>query len=775
MAEGSNSNQNLQDQTAAAVPLPESERDSSSCSRSSDFGDENEFDFSQSDSEAAMLGDQNIVPALLTSHDHYVDRNDVAYNLLQNYVKRFCDQALLADMIEMVNKILPKDKKVPKTVDSFFRYINKLVPPVEIRRYYYCGCCRKTLPMGKEKCTVCKNEKCIVFFELSIEKQLKNYLENKEIYSKIKWTEQPNEDSKSDLLDGKEFIRVNMERENKGPFDLNLFMNTDGLQLTSGAGKKGSCWPVLFQIAQIPEPYRGNCIVVGSVWYSADKPDMNQYLRPIVDQLKEIYKTGFIWKNPVTGKEEVSRVTVPLVVADAPARADLLFMSHHGGLHSCNTCYIEADSQMYHFEETPKLRSKESYKREGKLADRINKNVKNRKNRKPVLGIKGSSILDEIPLMNISQAVIPEAMHVLIGVVKQFFKAFLVSKGEAYSISPENRKQIDEFLSSLRTPSFINRPPRPTEQHSNFKASELVNWLIFFSVPSIYKFLPQPYLNHFILLVKVIHLLIKEKITEADIAEADRLIKIFLRRMEELYTASFFTYNIHQLIHFPLYASLFGPFSKSWAFHFEGYNHVIGKSVHGTRNFAIEIANRIKVTQQFIALKNLKAEENHYKEISFLDVHFCEYNFSNEEKYFFLERHLNLINIRVLKKVKIRGTDFTSKLYDRKKDLTDKNLKKIDYVVEISKRDVKEKILGAIKYFLLLGQELFLVLEVLYVDSDNYFQNIEENVKLDHLVPVTSSNDKKLIELREIQRIRHVIPIGDNYVGLQPYTMRKNL
>lgn len=87
-------------------------------------------------------------------------------------------------------------------------------------------------------------------------------------------------------------------------------------------------------IAEVPPTIRRFFIICVSIWYADIKPEMNSYLLPICLRLKRSFQKGaLMWTHPRTGSIFRTKVTVPLIVADAPVRASwcktfIILMAH---------------------------------------------------------------------------------------------------------------------------------------------------------------------------------------------------------------------------------------------------------------------------------------------------------------------------------------------------------------------------------------------------------------------------------------------------------------
>lgn len=151
---------------------------------------------------------------------------------------------------------------------------------------------------------------------------------------------------------------------------------------------------------------------------------MNTYLRPLCLKLQSCFKQGgLIWIHPRTNMSYKSLIKVPLIVADAPARAMVLNMQNHNSTYGCHTCEIKtkkirhpqpgkARRRVYKFRpDNWTLRTKERMLTCGKHAELTHKINKS---------IKGRTVVHILPGADESTNVFAEFMHLLcLGIIKQ--------------------------------------------------------------------------------------------------------------------------------------------------------------------------------------------------------------------------------------------------------------------------------------------------------------------------------------------------------------------
>lgn len=270
----------------------------------------------------------------------------------------------------------------------------------------------------------------------------------------------------------------------------------------------------------------------------------------------------------------------PLANADALVRADLLNMKSHNSKYACNTYeqktekitftaeelakrakgkHIQRQRGFLFKEEPARLREEQRLKRQGQEAYQQGKAVK---------GVKGPSLLQIVPRLDLAIFLVAEYMHsVCLRVVRHFLILWIYVPG-LWCIR-EYIDEIDNIIMNIRPPTSIGRLPRGTSDMCRWKASEFRSWLLFYSLPIIPKYMAFVYSQHWSLFVMSIYLLLKEEISLTDIDIAETMLKLFVRDIGQLYREKDYLYNVHTLIHLPLYVRRWGPLWATSAFGFE--------------------------------------------------------------------------------------------------------------------------------------------------------------------------------------------------------------
>lgn len=579
------------------------------------------------------------------------------------------------------------------------------------------------------------------------------------------------------MKDGSEYQRVNA-RENRQIYDLTLMLNTDGLSLVESANSH--CWPLMVMIAELPPHLRQYYLITIGLWYDNEqKPLMNTFLRPFVMKFDECYETGIDWIHPVTKQTCNSKIVVPVIIADAPARADILHMQSHNGTWGCNFCEIMRQpcekiyknrkiSVFLYSEKEAELRTSTRMMNQAKQAEKAKKNERENGNgasekikKIHYRGIKGATIISKILFLNISTCIALEFMHlILLGVVKQFLNIWIKKKGmwDLRSF----REEIENFIRNIKPPSHFHRMPRSIFLSHFFKTHEFYNWLLYYSIPTRENFLPKKYFQHWMLFVTAIFKLLQERITTVELEQADICLRLFVRDIKKLYGDSEYTYNVHNLLHLVLCVRRWGPLWATSAFPFENYNGFLANCVHGSNNQAIEMIKNLRLAQAARAIKIAcgEKEKSHVDtlNITLLSAARNHLDFINDyEKEIFKSQNINTTDICIHGRANIRGRIYTSEIYKPTK--TNSGFIKIKIHGEV--------IYGSVRFFCEYNNCFLLMVQRFSINYNQMFVHEESSLPITHILPFDKDNQFSLFKILEIGDISHVIQVG-NYICEQP-------
>jgi hypothetical protein len=139
----------------------------------------------------------------------------------------------------------------------------------------------------------------------------------------------------------------------------------------------------------------------------------------------------------------------------------------------------------------------------------------------------------------------------------------------SYILSKKSWVQIGEQMHNARQyiPAIFGRAPRNiAKHHVGFKAEEMWAWLEFFSIPLLYRRLPEKYLIHWNTLRRAFLKLVSSfDILKTELHQVHSDLSEFVMQFEHLYIEGRHsriqcaTSNMHGLLHLADYVEYLGP------------------------------------------------------------------------------------------------------------------------------------------------------------------------------------------------------------------------
>lgn len=688
-----------------------------------------------------------------------ISLDQAVFSILDLWVKQKLSKTTLNLQLKLFQSMLPKFNCLPSSIYKFFKYVENQVPPCSIIKHYFCRNCLVYISSTLiETCNECQEKEIAYFFELDFINQIKRLFETSTISKLFK--EFKTKQFLSDITDGTEYQRVNIGRHK---FDITLIMYTDGVSLSKSS--KTHCWPLMLTIAELPPEVRNNHIITAGLWFDRTlKPPMNLFLQPFCMKIQKCFD-GIEWTDPLTGKNITSIIKAPLLIADAPARAQVLNMLNFNGRFGCNLCEIET-KQCSQVSGKRRVRiypyKKNLILRYGSRMENQAANVDDSNDLVHIKGVKGYSILSCLPRLDLGTCVIPEYMHsVLLGVVKQVLRIWLCKRGP-WKIKKKFKK-IDKFLLKIKPNQSFSRMPRSILDFKSYKASELYSWLLFYSIPTLEKILPEVYLQHWMLLVISMFNLLQQKIKLEHIKQSNDLLHAFVKGVKLLYGEREMSYNIHQLLHLSLCVERWGPLWGTSAFAFESRNGFLARIVHGTNKMGEEMMNNLKIAEGANVIKNrVKLQDVSGSRNVFDCQSLGKAVWYKDNTDLLLSSDLDPKSIHFYRRVKINNVTFTSLFY--------KSTKTNNYTVEFVFKD-DSVLYGIIDIFFVYSGNLYFIVKCLDVDEINILQHNKSKATLQHIIPVVDTNNIKLFHIEQIKHLSHLLRVG-KYVCKKPNLLK---
>lgn len=203
------------------------------------------------------------------------------------------------------------------------------------------------------------------------------------------------------------------------------------------------------------------------------------------------------------------------------------------------------------------------------------------------MGVKSHSVFSKLkyPFDLVFSFAIDWMHCVSLGCVKYVMTLLMQDKGRSYFVgAASTMKILSERLLAIKPPDIVGRYPRALTELTHWKATELKNWLLHYSLPVMHSTLQPLYLLHWSLLVGAVGILTSDSIDQNDLQEADAMLQDFVLLMAALYGITKCTINIHILQHLASYVARRGPLWAYSCFTFEHMNAFMKPLVHGTHH-----------------------------------------------------------------------------------------------------------------------------------------------------------------------------------------------
>lgn len=404
-----------------------------------------------------------------------------------------------------------------------------------------------------------------------------------------------------DVCDGDKYKMNRLEDQ------ITINFNYDGVPVFKSS--TFSVHPILFNINELSPKQRKHQIFVSSIWFGRKKPQVNAYFVPFVKECTQLYHNGFNYT--FNGVQYNKKCKVLIGVCDSIARCDVRCITQFNGMYGCGLCKhpgIQVEKGKGTVRVYPVNYENQTFNNDLRNHDEtVNFDPQNK------LGVKGRSILCDIPEFNIIDNLPPDWMHcVALGVCRQFAKMWF----DEYFSSKEII--VDSMLKTYKPISGV-RPPRPMSDRKHWKAHEWVAWLVYFSLPILQQIFPAKYVQHWALLVEGVTILLKSSIMKSEVYYAEKQLLKFVNQIPELYDICHVSFNSHLLTHLGNSVRNWGPLWTHSAFIYENYNQDILKFIHSSQHVALQICNNYRLKFVVYYLFKMLRDKCSEKEICFLD------------------------------------------------------------------------------------------------------------------------------------------------------------
>jgi hypothetical protein len=513
-------------------------------------------------------------------------------------------------LLDLLNAILPG------CIASTLYVFEKLCGSNDqVETHYFCNdssCCSyfglqvplecaqcKTVYNGNQK--LCKDSFMLV---LPLEGQLKDILLRDNNYDLFCNSKHYNRNSElAEVVDG------GLYKNLVGQSSVTLQFNCDGAPVFNSS--RFSIWPLLCGINEFPVAVRNNNIMLHTLWFGRDKPNVATYLQPFLNEITFLSSNGFIINDSATGMEKRITVSANLCICDAPARSLLQNFTQFNGQYGCGFCKhpgkrVHKGSGSVQVYPLTCLYEKRTH------ADTISLAEKATEVGTVIEGVKGANILMLYPNFDVISSFVPDYMHcALLGVTRQFLNLWTDRCNHSKPFFIKYTSRIDDVLKDVKPPDDIHRLPRSVTDRKFWKAAEYRNFLLIYSPIVLMHVLPLRFYKHWLLFVNGIRLLLELSISFSKLQQSKKCLMKFVTLVSELYGDEQVSYNVHILLHLPDAVADWGPLWSQSAFAYEDAIGKLKRLYHGTQRIPKQIFKYFSVSRSLKAFSPLLFNSSH--------------------------------------------------------------------------------------------------------------------------------------------------------------------
>ena len=379
------------------------------------------------------------------------------------------------------------------------------------------------------------------------------------------------------------------------PYNYGLCLNVDWFQpFKHSTYSAGAVYISILNLPRSERFKKENVLLCGIIPGPHEPKTMNTYLRPLVDDLKELWR-GVAMESSY-GIPVYIRAALICTSCDIPASRKVSGFLGHNAYHACSRCLKafptdafgkKPDYSGMNRDEWP-LRSLDNHRYQ---AER-HKVATTRDEQKKIEREHGCrySILLELPYYDVIRFCVVDPMHnLLLGTAKHMMSVWtsngIINKSDLASI----QEKVDSFV----TPPDIERIPlKISSSFSGFTAEQWRNWTLIYSLFSLKGILPHQHYNCWLLFVKATSLLCRRVITVEQVNEGDKLLMEFCEAFQNLYGKEHYTINLHLHGHLKQCILDFGPIYSFWLFPYERLNGILGSYHTNCHDISLQLMRR---------------------------------------------------------------------------------------------------------------------------------------------------------------------------------------
>ena len=379
------------------------------------------------------------------------------------------------------------------------------------------------------------------------------------------------------------------------PYNYGLCLNVDWFQpFKHSTYSVGAIYISILNLPRNERFKKENVLLCGIIPGPHEPKDMNSYLRPLVDDLKELWN-GVAMKSSHRVPVFV-RAALICTSCDIPASRKVSGFLGHNAYRGCSRCLKTFPTEKFgkkpdysgvNRDEWPE-RSLDDHR----IAAEKHRTANTRDEQKKIEREHGCrySILLELPYYNVIRFCVVDPMHnLLLGTAKHMMLIWtstgIINKSDFGSI----QEKVDSFI----TPPEIGRIPlKISSSFAGFTAEQWRNWTLIYSLYSLKGILPPRHYSCWFLFVKATSLLCRRVISIEQLKKGDELLMEFCEAFQKLYGKEHYTVNLHLHGHLKQCILDFGPVYAFWLFPFERLNGILGSYHTNCHDISLQLMRR---------------------------------------------------------------------------------------------------------------------------------------------------------------------------------------
>ena len=448
----------------------------------------------------------------------------------------------------------------------------------------------------------------LIYCYCSVIESLRGMIRKTDFIEKCEhWRERMTTDGKYyDVYDGKvwkDFMTVNDVPFLSAPYNFAFQLNVDWFQpFKHTQHSEGAIYLSILNLPREERFLKENVILVGIIPGPKEPAiDMNSFLQPLVDELKELWE-GVIVSIP-NKISTIIRAALICVACDIPAARKVCVFLGHRATMGCSKCLLRFPTEAFgdkpdysNFDRsqwTPRTNSHHRSEATNYCACNTRSERVGIQRRS---GVRYSCLL-QLAYFDASRMCIIDPMHnLLLGTSKKVIDLWKTKNVLTEKHLVEIQKRVDTFT----CPSDVGRLPLKISSHfSGFTAEQWKNWTIYFSLYALKGILPWNHYNCWLLFVKSCWIFCRRSISVSELVEGDKNIMEFCDAYKTILGANMCTMNLHLHGHLRQCIEDYGPVYSFWCFSYERLNGILGSYPTNSHHISVQLARRFLESKVF--------------------------------------------------------------------------------------------------------------------------------------------------------------------------------